>query len=211
MNENSAGRLFYTPNLNPRVAVAVARHVEAPVTFVRADPMGAERELFRPINPNTLAPILVEDGRPPLWETDAIALRLSLQYRPDFWPAEHQVDVMRWVSWSAHHFTLAGGTFYFENIIVPQFMGREPDEVLLASAEQDFIRFAEVLDDVLAERRWLINGQPTYADFRVASALPFADRAHLPLADFSNIRRWHDRLNEFDAWREPFAGLEAGS
>jgi glutathione S-transferase len=26
----------------------------------------------------------------------------------------------------------------------------------------------------------------------------------LPLNEFANVRRWHDRLNEIDGWREPF-------
>lgn len=30
--------LHYTPNLNPRVAVAAARHLNAPVTYIRANP-----------------------------------------------------------------------------------------------------------------------------------------------------------------------------
>jgi glutathione S-transferase len=30
----------------------------------------------------------------------------------------------------------------------------------------------------------------------------------LPLDDFANVRNWHDRLLELDAWREPFAGLD---
>ena len=113
-----------------------------------------------------------------------------------------------WVSWSAHHFTLAGGTFYFENIIAPQSMGRSPDADILERAEHDFRQFAWVLNQLLAKRNWLVGGLLTYADFRVASSLPFADRSGLPLSEFRNIVAWHDRLNQFDGWREPFAGLD---
>jgi len=41
----------------------------------------------------------------------------------------------------------------------------------------------------------------------VASALPFAERAQLPLDAFPNVKAWHDRLWAIDAWRVPFAGL----
>jgi glutathione S-transferase len=66
-------KLYYSTNLNPRVAVAVARHLKSPVKFVRASPRDPRyEEAFRPINPNTLAPVLVEGDRS-YWETDAIA------------------------------------------------------------------------------------------------------------------------------------------
>lgn len=201
--------LYYTHNLNPRVAVAAARHLALPMRYVRFEPMGADREACRPMNPNTLAPILVENGNS-LWETDAIVLRLAKLADTGFWPDEHAAEMMQWVSWSAHHFTRAGDVFYFENIIVPRYMDRGPDQRALASAEDDFHRFARILNGVLAQREWLVGGRLTYADFRVATALPFAERALLPVAGYENIVKWHGRLNELVAWREPFAGLDDG-
>jgi glutathione S-transferase len=203
----SALQLYYTHNLNPRVAVSVARHLDLPVEFARYSPMGDDREAFLPLNPNSLAPLLVEDGQP-LWETDAIALRLSRLSGTDFWLDTHPEEMMRWVSWSAHHFTRAGGTIVFEAVTVPLYMGRAPDPAVLDPAMADFRRFATILDDVLAGRDWLVGGGLSYADFRVATALPFAGRAGLPVGDYRHIARWHDRLNAIDAWREPFAGIE---
>lgn len=199
-------KLYFSHNMNPRVAVAVARYLGAPVEFARADPMGSDKDWFGPINPNTRVPVLVEGTRS-LWETDAIAMRLAALTTPEFWPLEHAVEMMRWVSWSAHHFTLAGSTFYFENIIVRRYQFRPVDEQALVNAAEDFATFGKVLDDVLAARDWLVGGRLSYADFRVATALPFADEAGIPLDGYGNIRRWHDRLLQIDAWREPFAGL----
>ncbi|WP_240233525.1 glutathione S-transferase family protein [Devosia lacusdianchii] len=199
--------LYYTHNLNPRVAVAAARHLALPMRYVRFEPMGADREACRPMNPNTLAPILVENGNS-LWETDAIVLRLAKLADSGFWPDEHAAAIMQWVSWSAHHFTRAGDTFYFENIIVRRYMDRAPDQRALASAEDDFHRLARILDNVLAQRDWLVGGGLTYADFRVATVLPFAGPALLPVVGYENIVKWHGRLNELAAWREPFAGLD---
>ena len=79
-------KLYYSTNLNPRVAVAVARHLNSPVEFIRVSPRDPRQEdAFRVINPNTLVPVLVE-GDKPLWETDAIACRLSMIAGSDFWP-----------------------------------------------------------------------------------------------------------------------------
>ena len=95
--EDRPVKLYYSRNLNPRVAVAVARHLRAPVNFVRADPMNpAHREAFRPLNPNTRVPVLAEDGKPPLWETDAIACRLSALAGSDFWLLDLGTDFFHW-------------------------------------------------------------------------------------------------------------------
>jgi glutathione S-transferase len=44
-------KLYYSKNLNPRVAVAVAKLVKLPVDFVRANPRGPkeDEEAFRSI------------------------------------------------------------------------------------------------------------------------------------------------------------------
>lgn len=198
-------KLYYTHNINPRVAVAVARHLKSRVEFIRYSPMGEDREVFLPLNPNSLAPLLVEDGRP-LWEADAIALRLSRLAGGDFWPDDHAVDIMQWVSWSAHHFTVAGAGLVWHNHTAVSWMG-PPDPAVVAGIAGDFHRYAAILDATLAERQWLVGNRLTYADFRVASALPYAERGQIPLEGYRNIAAWHDRLNVFDAWREPFAGL----
>lgn len=206
-------KLYYSPNLNPRVAVAVARYLGSPVEFVRADPMNPRNhDSFRPINPNTRVPILVEEGRAPLWETDAIAYRLSSLAGGEFWPTdERMVEILRWVSWSTHHFTRAADVFYFENLIRPQFLSRPANQPALAQAADDLRVSGPILDEVLAGRTWLVGDGPTYADFRVATALPFAERAGIPVTQYAHIMRWHDRLNRIDAWRDPFAGLNAAA
>jgi len=201
-------KLYYSHNLNPRVAVAVAKYLRSPVEFVRASPRDPlTEEQFRPINPNALVPVLVEDGRS-LWETDAIACRLSTLARCDFFPTDRRLpDVLKWVSWSTQHFTMAASTFYWQNIIRPRYLGESPDPLALAAAEPDLHRYAQVLNDILASCEWLVGNCLTYADFRVATALPFAEAAALPLEAYTHIWSWHDRLNTLDAWNDPFAGL----
>jgi glutathione S-transferase len=202
-------KLYYSHNLNPRVAVAVALYLRSPVEFIRASPRNgsATEEAFRSINPNALVPVLVE-GQARIWETDAIACRLSSVAGSDFWPTgEAMPELIMWLSWSAHHFTEAGSAFYFENIIRPKYLGEPADQTILARAGENFHRFARVLDEILASRDWLMQERMTFADFRVATVLPFAEAAALPIANYGNICSWQDRLNLVDAWRSPFEGL----
>jgi len=53
-------------------------------------------------------------------------------------------------------------------------------------------------------RRWLVGKTLTVADFALAITLPYAEPAHLPIAEFPAVQRWHAALCEIDAWREPF-------
>jgi glutathione S-transferase len=200
--------LYYSTNLNPRVAVAVARHLKSPVDFIHVHPRDPRNEdAFRPLNPNTLVPVLVE-GDQSLWETDAIACRLSQIAGSDFWPTGASLpETVKWLSWGRHHLTANGEAYYFENIIKPKYLGLPPDPRVFDAAAGEFHRYAKVLDDILASRRWLIEGRLTYADFRVATIMPFAKDAHMPVGSYKNILEWAGRLDEIDAWRAPFEGL----
>jgi len=202
-------KLYYTHNLNPRVAVAVARHLGSPVEFIRASPRDpSQEEAFRPINPNTLCPVLVEEDRT-FWETDAIACRLSMLANSDFWRIGDELpEMIMWVSWGTHHLTRAADPVYFDRVVRPTFSDVPGDAAQIAEGLRNFEKFAAILDETLADRDWLVGGRLSYADFRVATSLPFAGAASLPLDDFANVHKWHDRLLELDAWREPFAGLD---
>ena len=201
-------KLYYSRNRNPRVAVAVARYLGAPLEFVRASPRDpANEEAFRRINPNTLVPVLVEENRT-LWETDAIACRLAMLTKSDFWVTGASApEFQMWLSWSTHHLNQAAGVFYWEYFIKPKLGDRTVDAEAIREATAEFHRYAEVLEDALSKRTWLIDDRLTYADFRVATTLPFADASNLPLREYRHVRRWHEQLCQLPAWSNPFDGL----
>ncbi|MEP6886321.1 MAG: glutathione S-transferase family protein [Gammaproteobacteria bacterium] len=201
-------KLYYSKNLNPRVAVAVARYLGSNLEYIPASPRAPGAEpAFRMINPNTLVPVLVEQDRT-LWETDAIACRLSALASSDFWRTdEGEAEMIQWISWSTHHLTKAAGIAYWWNVIVPTFSTERPSPSVIEDALRDFRHSAAILNSTLTGRQWLVGGAVSYADFRVATSLPFAAKAGLPILEFPEIRRWHDQLWEIDAWRAPFDGL----
>lgn len=201
-------KLYYSPNLNPRVAVAVARYLKSPVEFTRASPRHPDhRQAFEAINPNALVPVLVE-GERRLWETDAIACRLSALAGSNFWrTGDDAPEMMMWISWSAYHLNAAASVLYFERLIRPRFSDKAAAPAVIDEALAAFRDHAATLEGELEGRAWLVGDSVSYADFRVATALPFAEGAGLPLVDFPNLRRWHERLLEIEAWRAPFDGL----
>jgi glutathione S-transferase len=205
-----ASTLYFSRNPNPRLAVAVARHLAAPVTFEWAAPLApGQAERFRPLNPSLRLPILAEDGRS-LWEADAIACLLAQGQRSDFWRSGDDLpDMIRWISWARDHFMRACDMVHFERGTKQRYGLGPVDEAVLAEGLSTFHESAAVLEAQLRDRDWLLASGLSYADFRMATFLPFNNVARLPLAEYPAVERWHQRLMSLPAWADPFAGLSA--
>lgn len=199
-------QLYYCDILSSWRACAVARHLKAPVTYRYLDlAKGDQKALdYLAINPNGKVPTLV-NGSKILWEADAIICYLSDAMDAGLWPHDdRQIEILRWFSWNMQHFTRAGGALYFEYIVKKRFDIGAPDPAAVDQALTEFRRYAAVLNDHLMDRTWLVGDSLTVADFSVAMTFPFARDANLPLDEFPAVRRWNDRLNEIESWREPY-------
>lgn len=200
-------QLYYSDVLMPRKACALARHLKAPVEFVYLDLAKAEQQApaYLALNPNGKVPTLV-DGELVIWESDAILCHLSQRTGAGLWPQDPagQIEVIRWLSWGAHHFNRAAGELYFQYVIKPRFGLGAEDPAAVEEALAGFRAHAAVLDGHLKGRAWLAGDAMTVADFAVAIALPYAAPASMPVEEFPEVARWHGQLNRLEAWREPF-------
>jgi glutathione S-transferase len=200
-------RLYYFESLNARKACAVAKHLGSAAELARVDLGKGEHRApgYLAINPNGKVPALV-DGEKRLWEANAIMAYLARAAGSDLWPRDEdrQIELTRWLSWDASHFTRHGATLVFEHVIKPRFLRAEPDAKAIKEATGFFRQFAAVLDAHLSGRKYILGDTLTIADFAAAAALPNADEAKIPVREFAEIERWHARLNELPAWREPF-------
>lgn len=199
-------KLYYCDVLMPRKACAVARYLNAPVEFVYLDLAKREHKApdYLKLNPNGKVPTLA-DGERSIWEADAILCTLAQMTKSDLWPqGGKQIEVMRWLSWNAYQFDPGASALYFEHIIKARFNIGPPNEAEVAKAQETFRTYGAILNDHLKARKWLLDDQLTIADFSVAVTLPYAEKANIPLFEFPEMRRWHDQLNELDAWRNPF-------
>lgn len=203
-------KLFFSRNPNPRLAVAVARHLAADIEFEWAAPFEpGQAEKFRPLNPNLSIPILVDGGKS-LWEADAIACRLSRYVGSSFWRAgDDEPEMIRWLSWGKENFVRACDIVHFERGTKQRYALGPIDDAQVRKGLQRFNTAAAILEAELSGRRWLLGSAVSYADFRMASFLPFNDVAGLPLDGYLSVRRWYRQLEEIGAWREPFEGLDA--
>lgn len=210
MNTTSAQptpKLYYAETVNPRKACAVAKHVGADVEFVRVDLARGEHRTpeYLARNPNGKVPLLVV-GDQNLWESSAIMAWLARKAESELWPssAEDQVELLRWITWDATNFMPRAGAYYFEHYVKPRLGLGVPDDAKLAAAAPEFHRVASILEHHLSAHPFVVGKCLTVADFCLAATLPHAEEIHLPIAEYVNIRRWHDRLMSLPAWSNPW-------
>lgn len=83
----------------------------------------------------------------------------------------------------------------------------DPDAI--AEGHRLFHEAAPILELHLATRDWLTGTTPSYADFRMATFLPWNVNMRLPLEDYPALAAWYARLERLPDWADPFKGLDA--
>jgi len=199
---------FYTVNGSPncRKVHAVINYLGLDVNIIELDLLAGDLEKpeYLAINPNGMVPAL-EDGDLKLWESNAITQYLaSLAPTNSLYPADPAIraDIHRWQDWEECHFNRACGGYLFENVLKAIFNMGEPDQALLKEAEQNFKRFAGILEKQLEGRDFILGDDVTLADFSVGAMMIYADAADIPIASFKNISEWANRMKRIDAWAE---------
>jgi glutathione S-transferase len=166
------------------------------------------------LNPNRKMPTLEDDGFV-LWEANAILFYLASQCpERGLWPADvrGQADVLRWLAWeSAHWDAESCGMVTFEkNSKLVLGLG-PPDPAFIARGEQNFARFATVLDEHLKGKSWIVGDRLTIADFSIGALVPTATRVGLPIERFGAIGRWYESLSALPAWRDALVARDAAA
>ena len=176
---------------SPRVLgiVALKNHLALdcevqPIDLGRDDQLTPQ---YVALNPNKKMPTLEDDGFV-LWESNAILFYMAAK-RPDrgLWPSDlrGQADVLRWLAWqSAHWDAESWGMVVFEKASKAVLGLGPPDPAFIARGEQNFARFAAVLNDALRGKTWLVGERLTIADFSIAGLVPSAERMALPVEKF---------------------------
>jgi glutathione S-transferase len=85
----------------------------------------------------------------------------------------------------------------------------EADPIKVKEGEQNFQRYAEVLDGNLKGRKFVTGNTLTIADFSIGAWLNLAEAANYPLGAHQEIKRWHAELMELPAWRRSIPTLPA--
>lgn len=204
-------RLYHHPfSANARRAVMTAAELAtlpgAPaIELVVVDLAKGEQRgpAFLHLNPNGRVPALEDDGFV-LTESHAIQIYLAEKTPGQaLYPSEIQAraDVNRWLFWSAHHFTPAVSVLNWERLVKPM-MGRgEPDPREVARGEALVTDCLRVLDEHLAEQKYVSGSALTLADLALATPLMSTVPAKLPVEGRNHVLRWFEQMRERPSWK----------
>ena len=206
--------LLFPPSTRVLGIVALKNHLALdcevqPIDLGRGDQLSPQ---YLALNPNKKMPTLEDDGFV-LWESNAILFYMAAK-RPDgeLWPSDlrGQAEVLRWLAWqSAHWDAESWGMVVFEKASKAVLGLGPPDPAFIARGEQNFARFAAVLNDSLRGKTWLVGESLTIADFSIAGFVPLVERMALPVEKFSEILRWYKGLAALPAWQDALAAKDA--
>ena len=196
----------FPPSPYSRRVLAVAYHLGLDPELVELSiPKGEHMNPdFVALNPNHKIPTFVNDDGFTLWESSAIMQYLANKepghtlYSDDI---KVQADINRWMFWDIAHWSPACGVYVYEYLVKNILNLGEPDPDEIQKGDELFYRFAEVLDNHLKGRDWLIAKDVTLADYAVGSFLDYAEVAHMPIDNFEQIQRWYANIASLEAWQ----------
>jgi glutathione S-transferase len=203
----------FPPSPNARKVAAVIAHLCTPEVehaLVRLHKGEHRHPDYLAINPMGKVPAL-RDGDMILWESNAIC-----QYLADragdtpFFPDDPKIraSIARWSLWEAGTWSPVIDVFTHENVRKPMLGIGTADPARLADAAVQLRPLGRLLNDQLADRKFLLGDDVTLADFIVGGAATYVERGRIPIDDYPNVKAWWGRLNAIEAWSSTMPGPE---
>jgi glutathione S-transferase len=193
-----------SPNCRKVAALLIELGIEAETILVDMTKGAHKEPAYVAKNPNGKVPMLEEDGWI-LWESGAI-----MQYLADksphgctLYPREPRLraEVNKWLLWDAAHFQFESAfPLYLERVVRPR--TRKPARPELhALADENFKRFASVLNGALKGRRYLVGDTLTLADLAILGTMMFRESARLDLSPHLHLSGYLELHEHRDSWR----------
>lgn len=186
-----------------RRVLAALYHIGAEFEFELIDLFKGDNRTpeFLALNPNGMIPLLV-DGDVEIYEASAINLYLVEKFGSDLLPSgTHRIHTLQWMFWGAEHWRQGPPALFMERIAKVA-MGVPQDPRVISDAEASIRKYAAILEQHLATRRYVVGERFTLADIDLAATFSHLSRTHPPYAEFPNLMAWHYRLlDEVPAWR----------
>lgn len=205
----------FPPSPNTWQVRALASYLGVPLEFEFVDLTkgGSQAPAFLAINPTARTPALV-DGDFKLWETMAIMQYIAGKKPNALWPNDPRTraDITRWQSWNLAHWNRdVWAPVLFERLVKKFLNLGAPDQAAIAKGVVAYEKEAKMLDAHLTKQKYLVGDALTIADFAVAAPLFYAKEAELPLAPYSHVRGWFERVSALPCWRETAPQMAAAA
>ena len=117
-------------------------------------------------------------------ESNAILFYMAAKHpKSGLWPSDlqGQAGVLRWLAWESAHWDVESiGMVSYEKASKVVLSRGPSDPAFIARGEQNFSRFAAVLNKSLRGKTWLIGERLTIADFQWGGSCPQPDAWGFP-------------------------------
>ena len=152
-------------------------------------------------NPNGKIPVLI-DGDHVMWESNAIVRYLVDQYDDGAWQpvtAQARGIASQWMDWALGELQ-APMTVIFWTLIRTAPEDRDPDA--LAAAITEGGRLLVMLDNHLANRKFVAGETPSCGDIPIGCFVNRWFQMDIDRPDLKNLARWYDSLCQRPAYKE---------
>jgi glutathione S-transferase len=156
---------------------------------------------FKMINEMGEVPVLI-DGDTTLTQSGVILDYISSKTgKLGGRSAAERREVLRWMFWDNHKLSgLIGNTRFLMNFLAPD---KRPEGVI--AFQQGRLKAAyTILNDHLADRKWMAGEAVTIADLSCCGYLYYPEPFGFDRADWPHIDRWLDRIAALPGWKHPY-------
>lgn len=196
---------LYTSEGNPtgRKVEAVLKHIglDYQIKMLSFEDGEMRSDTFKQINPNGLIPAL-EDGDRKVWESNAIITYLCTVKSPDhdLFKPTHRPEIVQWMFWEAAQYNAALRMIIWETFVKPHFKLGETNNNIVQVGQENFMRWADVLNNHLEGREFVVGNNWTLADYSIGYLEPMVGNLPIDLASFPNVQGFYERMANNPHW-----------
>lgn len=154
---------------------------------------------FLKLNPNGKVPALT-DGDVILFESMAINFYLAESYKPELLGSTPAIrgSVHQWSFWAAAELQPILIDIFIQKVFVPE---DKRDLQLIENRLNQLPALFQILDSVLANKKYLSADEFTLADINTASVSMIASPVGFDIKAYANINQWMKTLSERPAYQ----------
>lgn len=197
---------------NCHKVLATAHHLGLDIEIIEKQLFGPElkSDEFLALNPNGQTPVLVDDSVS-LWESNAICVHLAAKHSKsyDLFPSHQRPEILQWLFWETKHYNDALGTTAWQTVIKPSLLKQDPDKQALAAANEDFLKYAHILDRHLSGSKYVVGDTWTIADYALGALEKFMEAVPVDFDRFPNIKSYYENLRNNPHWSATRVSLES--
>jgi glutathione S-transferase len=195
-------KLYHFPSPNPQKVTFALRELGLDCELVPVDlAKGEQRQpAFLAVNPAGRAPVLVDDDVT-LTESHAILAYLG-ESTGRLWPATatERAQALQWLFFLSQHIMPHAGEVALR--IRARVLGIPLDEATVARGEKALPTPLKVVEDQLAQNRWLLGPDFSLVDCAYCPILNVIEKAGFSFAEFPRVSAYLDATRARPAWKD---------